>query len=182
MKLLIPLSRKVTLLPVVLGLCDGLLTTLVLAAGRLTKAGQPITLSLAFRIAAVTFLSGAFVFFVARYAELRGELRHAERQLTLGSNGHLATGALGRAVRKEAMLAATVSSSAAFLGALIPLLSAALTPNVRWTSVLVTLAALALMGLGVARSVHGKPTSWIAGLVLGGVLMTVLGVLLRVVV
>lgn len=174
------MSQKL-MLPVVLGLCDGILTTLVLTAGRLTDAAQPMTLDFALRIALVAFLSGAFVFYVARYAELRGQLIHAERQLNMSAYGKLATGALGRAVRKEATVAAAASSCMGFCGALVPLLAATLVPQYRWTAIIAALVTLAVLGSILARVVHGATFRWIAGLVFGGILLTVLGVFLRVV-
>ena len=167
MKIATHAYHKGILLPALLGFCDGILTALVLAANRIMDAVQPMTLSLAFRIAAVALFSGAFVFFVARYAELRGELIRAERQLNLTSHGRLAAGALGLAVRKEAMLAAGASSSTAFCGALVPLLAAALVPNCRWTSIITALVVLASMGIGLSRALHGSPIRWLTGLVIG---------------
>jgi len=174
------MSQKFTL-PLVLGLCDGILTTLLLAAGRLTNIAEPVTFGFAIRIALVAFLSGAFVFYVARYADLRQQLIHAERQLTMSAYGKLATGALGRAVRKEATIAAAASSGAAFTGALVPLLAAALVPQYRWTSIIVSLTALAILAAALARVVRGAVARWIVGLVLGGVCLTVVGLFLRVV-
>jgi len=174
------MSRKL-MLPVVLGLCDGILTTLVLAAGRLTDVAQPMTLGFAIRIALVAFLSGAFVFYVARYADLRYELIHAARQLNMSAYGKLANSALGRAVQKEAITAAVASSGAAFAGALVPLLAAALVPQFQWTSITVSLIALAILAAALARAVRGAVAQWIAGLVLGGVCLTLLGLCLKVV-
>lgn len=169
------------MLPVVLGICDGVLNTLVLAAGRLTNASQPMTLDFAFRIALVAFFSGAFVFYVARYAELRGQLIGAERQLNMTSSGKLAMGALGRAVQKEAIVAAIAASCAGFCGALVPLIAATLAPQRRWISIIVSLVTLALLATALARAVHGATLRWIAGLVLGGALLAILGIVLRVV-
>ena len=174
------MSQKQLMLPVVLGLCDGIFTTLLLAAGRLTEIGHPVTVMFAIRIALVAFLSNALVFYVARYSELRGQLIHAERQLNMSSFGKLATGALGRAVRKQATLAAAASSGAGFSGALIPLLVAALLPQYRWISIVAALVALAVLGAALARVVHGAALRWIAGLLAGGIALTVFGTLMRV--
>jgi predicted membrane protein (TIGR00267 family) len=175
------LFRPQNLLPVVLGFSDGILTALTLAAGRLTSLGQTVSLSLALRIAAGALASGAFVFFVARYAELRRELIHAERQLSLTSHGQLAASHLGAAVLHEAVLSGLISSIAAFCGALVPLLVAALIPGYRWASIFAAVITLALLGSGLARVLHGGGLRWSVGLAAGGGALSLVGVYLKIV-
>jgi len=175
------LFRGAGLLPLVLGSTDGILTALTLAAGRLTNPERLVTFGLAVRIAAGAGASGAFVFFVARYTELRRELIHAERQLNLTSHGRLAAGRLGKAVLSEGMLSGVVSSMAAFCGALVPLLAAALLPRYRWASIVTALVALALLGIGLARVVHGRVLRWSGGLVIGGGALSIVGAYLKIV-
>ncbi|MGB9475742.1 MAG: hypothetical protein WCE87_11815, partial [Candidatus Udaeobacter sp.] len=79
----------------VIGLVDGILTALILAAGRVTAAGDVIHLSDVLRVAVVASFSAAFTFFVAQYSRFRHELVHAEKHLTLGSRGPLAKTHLG---------------------------------------------------------------------------------------
>ena len=117
---------------VAMGLADGILSALLLASGRLLGSDRGVDASLALRVAAGALATSGFVFYVGRYAELRGRLMHAERQLNLTSRGRLATTHLGRAVLFEALGDAAVSGASCFAGALLPLsLSAALpsTPN-----------------------------------------------------
>ncbi len=52
--------------------------------------------NLAIRVATAALVSGGFVFFVAKYAELRGQLIQAEKELNLTSHGKLATTTLGK--------------------------------------------------------------------------------------
>jgi predicted membrane protein (TIGR00267 family) len=175
------LFRRENLLPLVLGFSDGILTALTLAAGRLTGSEQPVTLSLAMRIAVGALASGAFVFFVARYAELRRELIRAERQLNLTSHGRLAATRLGVAALHDALLSGLISSVSAFCGALVPLLMAAFCPGYRWVSILAALATLALLGIGLARVVHGHVLRWSIGLVAGGGALSIVGAYLKIV-
>ncbi len=175
------LAGQASLLPSVLGFTDGILTALTLAAGHLTSAEQPVSLSLTLRVAAAALASGAFVFFVARYAELRGQLIRAERQLNLTSHGRLASGKLGAAVLQEGLMSALVSSFGSFCGALVPLLPAALAPHCRWASILAAEVALALLGSGLALVLHGRVIRWSMGLVLGGLALSLIGVYLRIV-
>jgi len=169
------------LLPVVLGLCDGILTALTLAAGSLLDARRQIGIGMALRIAVSALATGAFVFFVARYAEFRSELVHAEKQLNLMSHGRFAASKLGRDILREAIVAAVLSSGFSFLGALTPLTVAVLVPGNRWTAVFVALVGLALLGLGVARAVSGSLLYWSTTLVVGGIALCILGVQLRIV-
>jgi len=169
------------LLPLVLGLSDGVLTALTLAAGRLLDVHSHIGIGMAVRIAVSALATGAFVFFVARYAELRSELVNAEKQLNLMSHGRFAASKLGRDIFREAAAAAVVSSASSFLGALIPLTMAVLCPNSRWLAVLVALMGLALLGIGLAKAVSGNILHWSATLLVGGIAMSILGVQLRIV-
>ncbi len=167
--------------PVVLGLADGVLTALTLTAGRLTTSGETMRLGMAARIAASALASGAFVFFVARYAQLRGELVHAERQLNLLSHGHLASTRLGRSILREALWTAVLSSVSGFFGSLIPLLTAVGFPMVRWGGILTSLTSLGIMGVALAHAVHGNHLRWCVGMVLGGAASTALGIELHIV-
>jgi predicted membrane protein (TIGR00267 family) len=169
------------LLPVVLGLSDGVLTALTLAAGSVLNPGRQIAMSMALRIAVSAFASGAFVFFVARYSQLRSELVNAEKQLNLTSHGRLATSKLGRDVLREAILSSSISSVSSFVGAMIPLAVAALLPAHGWAGLAAAFVALALLGLGLAKVSRGNPLYWSAALVIGGVALSILGVRLRIV-
>jgi predicted membrane protein (TIGR00267 family) len=168
------------LLPSVLGFTDGILTAITLAAGRLINPEQHMPIGLALRIATGALASGAFVFFVAQYAHLRRELIRAERQLNLLSHGRLASSKLGAAVLREGLLASAISSFAAFCGALVPLVAAALFPKYRGGSIVVALVALALLGTLLARVLHGGAIRWSVGLVLGGVVLSTIGALLKI--
>jgi predicted membrane protein (TIGR00267 family) len=172
--------RRADLLPIVLGLSDGILTALTLAAGRLTNEAQSLGFSLGLRVAAAALISSAFVFFVARYSELRGQLINAERQLNLTTHGQFAASRLGHAVLVESIRAALLSSLSSFVGALFPLAIAALLPSFRWAAVVAALVVLAGLGAGLARSVHGSWARWSLVLVVGGVLLTFAGIHLRI--
>jgi predicted membrane protein (TIGR00267 family) len=169
------------LLPIVLGLSDGVLTALTLATGSLVNPERHIAMSMAMRISASAFATGAFVFFVARYSQLRAELVTAERQLNLTSHGRLASSKLGRAVLREAIAAALLSSISSFVGAMIPLLVAALVPSDGWAALVAALITLALLGAGLAKVSLGSPLYWSSTLVAGGVLLAILGAHLRIV-
>lgn len=169
------------LLPIVLGVSDGVLTALTLATGSLLDPDRHIAMSMALRISASAFATGAFVFFVARYSQLRAELVVAERQLNLTSHGRLASSKLGRVVLREAIVAASLSSVSSFVGAMIPLVVAALVPSHGWAALVAALVALALLGAGLAKVSFGSAWYWSSTLVAGGVVLSILGAQLRIV-
>jgi VIT1/CCC1 family predicted Fe2+/Mn2+ transporter len=104
----------------VLGLTDGLLTVLTLAAGRMIQSQSGLPFSLAMRVAAASSVAGGVVFFTAEVARRNQELVHSERQLNLVARGHLATTRLGHFVLTESSKAALTVIGSNFLGALSP--------------------------------------------------------------
>ncbi len=172
---------QVGLLALLLGFVDGILTALALTAARMMSPGEAISGTFALRVAASALASGAFVFFVARYAELREELTRAEKQLNVVARGRFAMSRLGREVFWQALISSMASSVAAFLGALVPLMPAALVPQCRWISVASAVLVLALLGATLARAMHGSMLRWSCSLAFGGGAITAIGTLLRVI-
>lgn len=168
-------------LDVVAGLTDGILTALTLGAGRLMDASTPVSVSLAFRVAGAASISGAFVFFVAHYADLRGELIEAERQLNLMAHGRLATTRLGEAVFREAFLQAIVASVCTFVGALLPMLIGTWHALPRYTSTAASMIALSVLGILLARVTAGRPWRWAGGLAIMGLALAGVGTVLQIV-
>jgi predicted membrane protein (TIGR00267 family) len=164
------------LLPIVLGVCDGILNALTLVAGRLVHRDEPLSIGLSCRIAVAALASGAFVFFVARYSELRGELIHAEKELNLSAHGKLATSRLGRAVFVEATLSAALASGCAFVGSLLPLLAAVLLRRPFWLGVAFTILILGGLGFALARMVYGSRLKWSLSLMAAGVALSFIGI------
>jgi predicted membrane protein (TIGR00267 family) len=180
MKLAEKLGRSGALLPAVMGLADGILTALTLAAGLLIHNSRSLTLAFAVRVAAGAFFSGAFVYFVAKYSEFRHQLAHAERELSLASHGQLAVTRLGRTIIREALVNAVISSAAALVGALGPLCTAVIFPRYHWAPVDAALIALALLGAALAKMMYGSVLRWSLTLILGGALLTAVGIKLAI--
>jgi VIT1/CCC1 family predicted Fe2+/Mn2+ transporter len=172
--------RRERMFPLLIGVVDGILTALTLAAGLIFSTGSALNLSLAVRISTASALSGAFVFFVAEYARQRGALIHAERQLSLTTRGRLAATRLGRIALYEAMSGAALAIVFNFLGALLPLLVGALLPGLSWLAAVVAIALLGALGVGIARAVSGNVIWWAIMLMLAGVLLMLAGVQLHI--
>jgi predicted membrane protein (TIGR00267 family) len=180
MKIVAWLSHPKHRLDLVAGLCDGILTALILAAGKLLNGGDSVSVGLALRVATAATLTGGFAFFVAHYADLRGELVRAERQLNLMSHGHFVSTRLGRAVLRDAWRGALITSSCSFFGAMLPLMISAMLPKPTWLGVAVAIGTLALLGIFLAKAVYGSPTRWALILAIAGALLSLVGVKLEI--
>jgi hypothetical protein len=131
-----------TLLPVALGLADGILNALTLASASLVGNGVSLTVSLAIRISIAALVTAGFSVFVGAYAEARGGLRHASQQLSLPADHALADTALGRRAVIDAGSQAVLASISSMLGALIPLLIAIVLPGPGCIAAVIAIAAL----------------------------------------
>lgn len=166
-------------LDIVAGLVDGTLNAVILAAGRMLKAGGA-DLGTMFRVGTATGLTTLFVFFVAHYAELRAELAEAERELSLGQHGRLAASALGRHALWSAAAGAVLAALCGILGSVGALVLCAFTPGPRGAGIIAVLAMLAVLGALLARSFYGSKWLWGTAIAVGGAALTWIGVLLDI--
>ncbi len=173
--------RRSHLFPLVIGPVDGILTVLTLSAGRMMASGGPqIDLLFAVRIALAASLSGGFVYFIAEYSRLRGQLIDAERHLSLSSPGRFAASRLGTAVLLDSFRGAAISAVAGSLGAMLPLAIGTLFAGRQWLTLVIAIAALGALGAMVAQAVRGRPLTWALALMATGALLTALGIVLNV--
>jgi hypothetical protein len=168
------------LLPLVLGLVDGILNALTLAAGSLLGGSSEVTVGLSLKIGTAAFATAAFAFFVAKYAELRGALVRAGRQLNLRADQRLHSTDLGRLAASDALVATSIACSASFVGALLPLLAGTVLPGAAWLAIPLALAALGGLGFGLARVLDGSSARWAGALVAGGGALTAIGAALKI--
>ena len=167
--------RGRVLFAVVLGVSDGILNALTLASATVLH-GVGLDLDLGVRVGVVAMASAWFTLFVAEYAQYRSELARAERQLMFTRSGRLAATNLGRAVIRDALVGATAAAASSFVGAAIPLTLGALLPGATWMALVVSVAALGVLGGLLAASGGGRRPVWVAGLIFAGVVVTVIGV------
>ena len=163
------------LLPLTLGLADGIVNALTLASATVLH-GRGLDVALALKVGAVALVTAVFTIFVAEYASLRADLTRAEKELNLTRSGRLAAGNLGRQVRREALVAAAVGCLASFVGAFVPLVVGALARPYGWAALVVSVAGLGALGAGLARAVHGHPGRWVVAMTLMGALVALVGV------
>ncbi len=174
------LRPGVSVLPVVLGLLDGITNALGLTARSILGSGSGVGLGLALRVASFALVTAVFAIFVARYVELRTGLIRASRQLNLLQRGALATTRLGRAARRDALADAAQASLASYCGALLPLGIAVAVPAYRWLPLALAVGMLTLLGLVVGRRLGGNPLLWAAALATAGIILTGVGAELNI--
>ncbi len=165
----------------VLGLTDGILNSLTLAAGRLIEPGKGFSLSLALRVGVASALAGGVVLFTAELAQRNYELVHAERQLNLASHGQLATTRLGRFVLIESSRAALTVILSNFVGALAPLLIGMTLRGYRWAPIAFAVLLLGGLGVLIAHVTYRNKVWWGVGLMVAGLALSALGVWLHIV-
>lgn len=166
-------------LDIVAGLIDGILTALAFAAGELIE-GSGATVGLAFRVALATGLANAFVFFFAHYAELRTDLVGYEKQLNFLSHGRLAASNLGREALVESLIAAGIAAVWTIFGAVLTLAVCVFVAEPRLAGPAIDICLLGLLGVLLARSLHGSWWKWAISLMAGGVALTLAGIELHV--
>lgn len=169
------------MLPVALGLSDGILNALTLAASRLTSNASAMTTSLAIRIAIATAVASVFMLFVAEYAQLRRELVRADTQLNVLAPGRMAMSRQGFVVLREALVMASVSGFCALIGSGAPLLLASSFGVGGRVALAAAIIVLALLGGLIAHAVYGSWLRWTAAMAIGGVAVAALGMWLHIV-
>ena len=174
------MSKINFLFPITLGLSDGIITALMLAAGDLLSY-HDVGLNLALRIAFGSAFVGSFSYFIAEYARLRGELYRVSRQLTLKSPSFLTKGKLGKDIILESTVGTSLSGFCGFSGAMIPLLVNVYMPHPVWLSVIIAIVTLGVLGIGLSKTVVGKHTYWAVSMVLMGIIVTAAGSVLHIV-
>jgi VIT1/CCC1 family predicted Fe2+/Mn2+ transporter len=175
-----PQRLRIGVLPIVLGLTDGITNALGLAARSILHEGSQAGLGLALRIAFFALVTAVFSVFVARYVELRVALIRAGRQLNLLERGALATTRLGRAARLDALADAVQASLASFAGALLPLGIAVAFPDYPWLPLVLAVGMLTFLGLVIGRRLGAHPGLWAATLAVAGMILVVVGATLDI--
>jgi VIT1/CCC1 family predicted Fe2+/Mn2+ transporter len=163
------------LLPLSLGLADGILNALTIATGVVLHGARDLDISLAGRVALVAFVTSGFTVFVAEYAQRRAQVARAEVQLNMTSSGRLATSRLGRAVIAESVVASAIASSASLVGALVPLGIGTVSQQYAWFALVFAVVALALLGAALAHVVGGSRSRWASVMAMSAVVLAFVG-------
>jgi VIT1/CCC1 family predicted Fe2+/Mn2+ transporter len=106
-------------------------------------------------------------------------LVESERQLNLTPHGQLASSRLGRVILYEAAESSLIGGATSFCGALLPLAVGVWLPG--YITIAAALILLLLLGIFLARDVHGNPIKWGLGLLISGGILTYVGMQLNIV-
>lgn len=87
----------------------------------------------------------------------------------------------GRAAIREAVLMGTIAGICSLAGSGAPLLFAAITGVDGYPVLAVTVAGLGVLGFSISRVVHGRWLVWVSAMLVGGCVVTFLGILLHIV-
>lgn len=153
--------RKLPILPLVLGLTDGILNALTLGGGAILRGNTGgLDALLALRVGIAALVTAAFTMFVADYAERRSHLVRPSRELNLTEPGRLAASNLGREVARESVLATVVAGAASLVGAAGPLFLGALLPLPPWVTLAISIGFLGLLGWMIAKMLVARRLRW----------------------
>jgi len=173
--------NKKYIFPISIGLSDGIITALILASGGIIGKSS-IDLFQAFRISFGSAFAGAFSYFIAQYAGLNEELHRTALQLHLKSTDYLLKGHLGMEIFVESLLGAFIAAFFGFLGALIPLSSSLIVKNNIEIPLFLSYSSLALLGLFISKTTAGRARFWIIVMVIVGIIVTIAGYELKLIV
>ncbi|MEM0139136.1 MAG: hypothetical protein QXZ44_00775 [Ferroplasma sp.] len=173
--------KKQYIFPVSIGLSDGIITALILASGGIVSSDK-ISLFLALKISFGSAFAGAFSYFIAQYAGLNEELHRTAIQLHLKSTDYLLKGHLGLQIFSESLLGALIAAFFSFLGALIPLSSSLIILHNIIIPFSLSYLSLAILGLFISKTTAGKARFWVTVMVIVGVIVTVAGYELKLIV
>lgn len=160
--------------PAILGLTDGIVTSLMIATNEILSATSP-HFFLYIRIALGSASVGAVSFFLADYSTLKQDLVRLSKIVNPNTPFELLQTQLGRSIIKESIFKTLLSALAGFGGALIPLTLSTEFVGYHLISLLGADLSLALLGVLVARVQSGKYYFWPPLLALVGVIMIFIG-------
>jgi hypothetical protein len=169
------------ILPLVLGVSDGILNALILAAGAILHGPHGrLSITLAARVGVAACVTAGFTMFVAYYAEARAHLVRSSRQLNLTEPARLAASSLGRSIFNESIFATVVAATASLVGAAFPLLLGTLLPVPPWTTLVLTVGLLGAVGWLIGATLSANRTRWLTVMVIGGAIVTAVGAVLDI--
>jgi VIT1/CCC1 family predicted Fe2+/Mn2+ transporter len=173
--------NKKYIFPVSIGLSDGIITALILASGGIIGKST-IDMFEAFKISFGSAFAGAFSYFIAQYAGLNEELHRTALQLNLKSTDYLLKGHLGIEIFIESLIGALIAAFFGFLGALIPLSSSLIIRGNEIIPLSLSYTSLAVLGLFISKSTAGRARFWVIVMVVVGIIVTVAGFELKLIV
>ncbi len=169
------------LFPTSIGLSDGIITALILASGGILN-GSGIDPFLAIKISFGSAFAGTFSYFIAQYAGLNEELHRIAKQLNLKSTRYLLKGKLGNEIFRESLVGSIIAAICSFFGALIPLFPSLIIKNNLIIPLAFSYVSLGILGLFISKTTSGKAPFWMSVMIGIGIIVTIAGFYLKLIV
>lgn len=166
--------------PLSLGFTDGIITALMISS-YLILNDIHMSISFAFRISLGSAAVGTFSYFIASFASNRAELTRISKQMNPSRPTRKVSGALLSDAYLDALFGTVISGSSSFLGSMVPLGTFSLSGSNALMVVIVTEAALSLLGFSLSRSLKSNPIPWIFGMFAFGVVVMLIGFYVKIV-
>ena len=146
------MTRQDKKFPLLFVFIDGIVTALIVCTGKISEVENKFGINLAIRVSIGALITGGFVFFVAKYAELRGALAQAEKELCLTSSGKLVTTALGKKIIRASIGDAILCGVSIFVGTFFILLIAVVDFYPPWITFVASIVTLGISGVYFRKS------------------------------
>ncbi len=166
--------------PVSLGFLDGIITPLMITS-HLMLSRMFLPFALAIRIALGSASVGAFSYFIAEFVSNRAELVRISKLINPGKPLKFLRGKMSSEVFVLTTVGTLASAGSSFLGSLVPLLSYSLSGSSSIFSITLAEIAMGILGVAIARVLKTNSVLWISGMLLFGVLITILGFFVQIV-
>lgn len=172
--------KRDQLVPLLNGICYGLLTALAFAGGELFHGQKSIDFSLALHIAIATPFVSSFVAFIVNYTQERNELIRWEKQLNITSSGRLAATKLGKEVLLDVIKKTLLTFVFTFLGTLCTLSIIIFLPKNPLLIISFIVLLLGFLGNALSHIIYGNAIRWTVGFIIAGLLITYIGIILHI--
>ncbi len=166
--------------PISLGFTDGIITALMISS-YLILNDIHMSLSFAFRISLGSAAVGTFSYFIASFASNRAKLTRLSKHINPYRPTGMISGALLNDAFTDALFGTMISGASSFLGSMIPLGTFSLTGSNAIIVVVVTEAALSILGFSLSRSLKSNSIPWIFGMFTFGVAVMLIGFYVKIV-
>lgn len=160
--------------PLIFGLTDGIVTSLMIATAILITPQNGSTL-LFLRIATGSASVGAISFFTADYATVKHNYIRISRQINPGQSRTSIGGKLWRSMVSESVLRTLTSTGSGFIGALIPLSLSMIFGRDYFLTLLSSIIILSILGIFLARIQKGNYVFWTCVMAAIGIIMILIG-------
>jgi len=160
--------------PLIFGLTDGIVTSLMIATTIIINPGDGPTF-LFLRIAFGSASVGAISFFTADYATVKHNYLRISRQMNPGHTRRVLGSKLWKDMITDSILRTMTSTGSGFAGALIPLGLSIVFGHYYYLTFLSSVLILSILGIFLARVQEGNYIFWGTVMAAIGIVMIIIG-------